>query len=417
MSNTPTQTLKGFRDFLPKEKRTRDFVSTKLKTVFERFGFDPLETPTLEYASLLTGKYGNEADKLLYTFTDSGDREIGLRYDQTVPTARILAQYSQELPKYFRRYQMQNVFRADKPQKGRYREFTQCDIDVFGSTDSVADAEIIACAYFSLAELGFKAPQIVVNDRQVLFTALKAFVTDSVDVFSIIQSVDKLDKKSEADVVAELVKKGLSQEDATKCLQEITSAEPTESLKEILSLVSSLGVPEDTVSFDPTIARGLDYYTGMIFEIKIPEYGAGSIGGGGRYDELIEKLGGTNVPAVGMSFGFDRLVEAVQALSLDGDTEKSAQVLVTLFGAELTPKSLEVAAQLRASGISTEVYPNQDEKLGKQFAYADKRQIPQVIVVGPNEIKNKTVVLKSMESGEQTEMTVDDAIRMLLDLQ
>ncbi|MFZ1721909.1 MAG: histidine--tRNA ligase, partial [Microgenomates group bacterium] len=330
-------------------------------------------------------------------------------------TARVLAQYAHELPKYFRRYQMQNVFRADKPQKGRYREFTQCDIDIFGSTDTVADAEIIACSYFALAELGFKAPRIVVNDRQVLFATLSPFVTEIVDVFSIIQSVDKLDKKSESDVAAELVKKGLSPENATLCLQEITSAEPTESLKEILSHVAALGVPEDVVSFEPTIARGLDYYTGMIFEIKIPEYGAGSVGGGGRYDELIEKLGGNSVPAVGIAFGFDRLVEAVQVLALDSKTEKAADVLVTLFGAELTPKSLEVAAKLRAQGISAEIYPNQDEKLGKQFAYADKRQIPQVIVLGPNEINNKTVVLKSMETGEQTEMTVEDAIRLLQD--
>lgn len=165
----PLQTLKGFRDFLPEEKRNRNFVMEKIKETFEKFGFEPLETPTLEYSSLLLGKYGDEADKLVYTFEDRGGREIGLRYDQTVPTARVLAQYQNELPRYFRRYQMQNVFRADKPQKGRYREFTQCDIDIFGSTASTTDAEIVACTYEAFKNVGFDNLEIRFNDRQLLF--------------------------------------------------------------------------------------------------------------------------------------------------------------------------------------------------------------------------------------------------------
>src|SRR3989344_5010964 len=181
------QTLKGFRDFLPEEKRKRDFVAQKIKEIFELFGFEPLETPTLEYATLLLGKYGKEVDKLLYTFKDRGDRELALRYDQTVPTARILAQYQSILPKYFRRYQIQNVFRADKPQKGRYREFTKCDIDIFNSTSPVADAEIIATTYFAFKNVGYPEIKLYINDRQTLFRYLKPYKSKSLNIFSIIQ--------------------------------------------------------------------------------------------------------------------------------------------------------------------------------------------------------------------------------------
>src|SRR3989338_8552311 len=192
------QTLKGFRDFLPAEKRARDFVQGKVTETFIRFGFEPVEPPTLEYASLLLGKNGKEADKLVYSFTDRGEREVALRYDQTVPTARLLSQYQNELPKYFRRYQIQNVFRADKPQKARYREFTQCDCDIFGSSSSLADAEILAVFAAVYQDLGFKKIIIAVNDREELIAALQPFTTDSVSVFSIIQSIDKLDKMSQA---------------------------------------------------------------------------------------------------------------------------------------------------------------------------------------------------------------------------
>ena len=187
---TTIQTLKGFRDFLPSEAKKRQYVAAKIQAVFERFAFVPLMTPTLEYASLLLGKYGDEADKLVYTFEDRGGRQVGLRYDQTVPTARILSQYQNELPKYFRRYQIQNVFRADKPQKGRYREFTQCDCDIFGSTSSLADAELLATIDAVFKELGFASVQIEINDRRLLVDALSPFTTPEIYVYSIIQSID-----------------------------------------------------------------------------------------------------------------------------------------------------------------------------------------------------------------------------------
>ena len=219
--SSPVQTLKGFRDFLPAEKRKRDYVMAKMRTVYERFGFEPIETPTLEYADLLLGKYGDEADKLVYHFQDRGERDIALRYDQTVPTARILYQYQSELPRYFRRYQIQNVFRADKPQKGRYREFTQSDCDIFGSTDPIADAEVLAVFYAVYTELGLDSVSIEVNDRETLFSVLTPFATTQAPVLSLTQTIDKLDKQTPAEVTTELVRKGLTKTAAEQLLSEL----------------------------------------------------------------------------------------------------------------------------------------------------------------------------------------------------
>src|SRR3989338_11438730 len=243
------QTLKGFRDFLPDEKRKRDFVAQKIIEVFERFGFEPLETPTIEYASLLLGKYGKEADKLIYSFKDRGGRDLSLKYDQTVPTSRILIQYQNTLSRYFRRYQIQNVFRAEKPQKGRYREFTQCDIDIFGTTEPLSDAEIIACTYQAFKNLGFDTVKIKINDRAILFDSLDQFASDKVSVLSVIQSIDKLDKMSQEFVVAELIKKGLSDQIAEKIITSINKATISANLKQIISITNQLGIPREDILF------------------------------------------------------------------------------------------------------------------------------------------------------------------------
>lgn len=409
MTKTNLQTLKGFRDFLPEEKRNRDYVEKKISEVFERFGFEPLETPTLEYASLLLGKYGDEADKLVYSFTDRGEREIALRYDQTVPTARILAQYQGQLPKYFRRYQIQNVFRADKPQKGRYREFTQCDIDIFGSTSTLADSEILACSYFAYKELGFKEIALNLNDRQTLMANLTPFTTDKVDVFSLIQTIDKLDKKTQVKVVAELVEKGLAEEQAKLALTTLQTTGPSDNLKAIIDGAIKLGVDEKSLVFNPFLARGLDYYTGMIFEILLPEYGGSSSGGGGRYDKLIDNLGGVDVPAVGVAFGFDRTVEAAVALGLLPENKSTSQILVSVFDEQLLPESLQVADQLREAKIKTELYPAID-KLGKQFKYADQKKIPFVVIIGEEEKNENLIVLKDMSTGQQFKLTLQELI-------
>ncbi len=400
MKNQQVQTLKGFRDFLPAEKRARDFVQSKMTEVFKRFGFEPVETPTLEYASLLLGKYGDEADKLVYSFTDRGEREVALRYDQTVPTARVLSQYQNELPKYFRRYQVQNVFRADKPQKGRYREFTQCDFDIFGSKDPIADAEILACSYQSLAAIGFKKIEVRVNDRQTLISTLSPFVTDAVDVFSLIQTIDKLDKQTSAEVETELVAKGLAASNAAAVLKALQSVKISDGLQTIMELTAALGVPQSALVFTPTLARGLDYYTGMIFEMIVPESGAGSCGGGGRYDNLINELSGSNIPAVGVGLGFDRIVEAAKTLDLLPKEMSGLDVLVTVFSPELRGESAKVAQLLRAQGKKTQIYPGAGS-IGKQLKYADQIGAKFAAIIGEEEIKSNSYILKDMVSGEQ----------------
>ncbi len=409
---TQLQTLIGFRDFLPPEKRAREYVTATIKKVFELSGFAPIETPTLEYSSLLLGKYGDEADKLIYSFADKGDRQVGLRYDQTVPTARVLAQYQNELPKFFRRYQIQNVFRADKPQKGRFREFTQCDCDIYGITSSVADAEILTVYYRVYEALGIDSIVLEINDRATLMQTLSPFATTDVSVFSIIQSIDKLDKLSEGDVLAELVAKGLSPEAAEGVLTNLQKAEMSSNLQQIVANCISLGVPRGVLKWNPNLARGLDYYTGLIFEGKIPEYSVGSVGGGGRYDNLIGELSGQNIPAVGFGIGFDRTVEAVQLLGKLPENLSPTKVLVTLMNEQTLDQSLETATFLRNSNIATEIYPEID-KLGKQFKLASQKNIPWVVVLGESEQAQNKVALKNMETGEQNSVSLEELLRIV----
>lgn len=424
------QTLKGFRDFLPEEKRKRDFVMGKIRETFEIYGFEPLETPTLEYASLLLGKYGDEVDKLLYTFEDRGGRQVGLRYDQTVPTSRMLVQYKEELPKYFRRYQMQNVFRADKPQKGRYREFTQCDIDIFGSTSPLADAEILAATYFAYKNIGFKEIFFNINSRADIRNIMDTFSTYDLRgkkdqqspmiwkkrVNEFLQSVDKLEKKSEKEIIDELVGKKFPRDYVVEILNTLKERSNkvymSPELKKVVSLAQNLGVPNDVFKYSPLMVRGLDYYTGMIFEVLIPQYKVGSVGGGGRYDELINDLSGVNVPAVGIAFGFDRMVEAADELELIPRDNIGTQVMVTIFNEDLVEKSLQVANKLRASEIKTEVYPNPD-KLSTQLKEANNKSVPYVVIIGPDEVEKNEVRLKDMENKTEEVLKLDQVISRL----
>ncbi len=404
------QTLKGFRDFLPYEKRQRDFVVGKIKEVFELFGFEPLETPTLEYADLLLGKYGEEADRLVYTFKDKGGRMIGLKYDQTVPTARVLAQYKNQLPKFFRRYQIQNVFRAEKPQKGRFREFTQCDIDIFGTKSEIADAEILACSYFAYKNIGFKNVKLLINSRKVLYGALSPFASEKVSVNSITQTIDKIDKKTEEEVLEELAKRGV--DEPKDALNSIKSAKPDENLKNIFNILHNYGISKEDCLFNPLIARGLDYYTGMVFEVKIPDYSSNSVGGGGRYDNLIGGLSGVEIPAVGFALGFDRTVEAAVKLGLINQTTAPSKVLVTLFSESLLDKSIEALNCLRKAKIPSEIYPLVD-KIGNQIKYADKKSVPYVVIVGEEEARNGKVSLKKLASGESKVISLDELSRLI----
>ena len=391
------QTLKGFRDFLPETAIARQLVVGKIKATFERFGFDPLETPALEYAETLMGKYGSETDKLLYLFEDNGKRKVGLRYDQTVPLSRVVAQYP-ELPKPFKRYQIQPVWRAENTQKGRFREFLQCDIDTVGTNSPVADAEIIDCTLATARELGFSGLTMSVNDRTI-FDDLKLTKKE-------ITVIDKLEKIGEEQVLNELERKDI--------LDELEQTKPTERLWKIFEALKKLGYRENVdFRFDPYLARGLDYYTSTIFELKSSLYLAGSLAGGGRYDNLIGQFTGRNEPAVGIAFGFDRMIEAMDELKLLPSIKTQTTALVTIFSTDLLGSSLSLTSSLRSEGIDTEIYMDAEAKLDKQLKYADKKGIPYVIIQGPEEVSKNVVKLKNMATKEQEELTVGQIIRKL----
>lgn len=396
------QNLKGFRDFLPQEKRKKDFVINKLIKVFELFNFQPLETPTLEYADLLLGKYGQEADKLIYTFEDKGGRKIALKYDQTVPSARILYQYKNQLPKFFRRYQIQNVFRAEKPQKGRYREFTQCDIDIFGTNCLIADAEILTVTYFSFLKLGLSKIKILINDRKILFNVLQKYTNSNVNIFSLIQSIDKIEKIGEEEVIKELEKKGLPPKTSQLAINELKEAKITKNLEEIINYAVNLGVKKETLIFSPSLARGLDYYTDTIIEVISEDFKEGSLAGGGRYNDLIKKISGIDIPAVGLSFGLDRIILLMENLNLFPRLFEK-KLLITIFNEKTIQFSLEIANKMRNLGLKTEIYP-QFDKLEKQLKYADKNKFEFVIIYGEEEIKNQKIKIKKMKERTQEEI-------------
>lgn len=412
-SKIKPQTLKGFRDFLPKEMAIRNYVKNTLIEIFENYGFLPLETPTLEYASVLKGKYSNETDdKLGYFFKDNGDREIGLRYDLTIPVAKVLAMYSNEIQLPFKRYQIQPVWRAENTQKGRYREFIQCDIDIFGTTSPVADAEIISIIYAGTQKLNFKNAVIKINSRTVLSEILtKSGVKDNQN--SILQSLDKLDKINEIGVKNELTSKGLSSTQIDNLFKYIKEAKPDENLKVVLNNLKSLGVPDSAYIFDPTLVRGGDYYTGTIFEVSVDEPKVGSIGGGGRYDNLVSTLGGPQIPAVGFSFGFERVVDVIQELNLLPEINGSKiKILVANFGPETETNILNLVSTLRNQNISSIIYPDSD-KLGKQIKYADNMGINYLAIIGTDEAKNNQIMLKNLKTTEQKLVSLDELTKIL----
>ena len=392
------QTLKGFRDFLPSEAKKRQFVINTLKKVFESYGFEPLETPALEYEEILLGKYGDEGDKLMYRFVDNGKRKVALRYDQTVPLARVVAQYQNELPMPFKRYQIQPVWRAENTQKGRFREFLQCDIDTVGASSPLADAEIIVIAAKSLEKLGLKNYKIRVGDRKLFEGIPQAAIT----------IIDKLKKVGLEKVKAELKTKGLDE----KIFDKVKNSKPSPEIELILGIAQEMGVA-DKVYFDPALARGLDYYTGMILEAEIDGFDAGSVGGGGRYDKLIGMFAGKDIPAVGFAFGFDRLMEAMEELNLFPKDLQTTKVLVTVFSEELKQQALDCSMKLRESGVTTELYLDENAKMEKQLKYADKKQIPYVVIIGPDEVTNNKVTIRNMKTREQKTIKPQELISQL----
>lgn len=401
------QTLKGFRDFLPVNARKRQYVIDALKKVFESYGFEPLETPALEYEEVLTGKYGAEGDKLMYKFKDNGDRKVALRYDQTVPLARVVAQYQNDLPMPFKRYQIQNVWRADNTQKGRYREFMQVDADIVGSYSPLSDAEIISVLNSSLKSLGFKKFKILINDRKVFSNLVEENIISKEEMASVIRAVDKIKKIGEEEVVREISNAGITMEKAKQILQTILSQEKTDAIRDIANYLESLNISKDVFQFESTLARGLDYYTGLIMEVEIDGYDVGSIAGGGRYDNLIGVFAGRDIPAVGFSFGFDRIIEAMEELDLFPKDLSKNNVFVAFSNSELQKKALEVTTKLRDKGVNAEYYL-EDTTLEKQLKYADKKQIPFCIIV-----EEDTLKFKNMQERTQEDLSLEEIIKKL----
>jgi len=386
MEKAKLQPLKGFRDFLPEQAKKREFVINTLKKVFSSYGFEPLETPTLEYTETLLRKYGNETEKLIYQFEDKGGRNIGLRYDFTVPLARVIAS-NPNLPLPFKRYQIGPIWRAEKPQAGRFREFCQADIDIVGTKNILAEAEIINCALGVMEKLGFRNYSMEINDRQIFQDAgfsLKA-----------ITELDKKEKEGTEPFLKQLMAEGKTEKQAQEIYQKIIKTKKTKALEDLFSLLD-----KKYVSFKPTLARGLDYYNSVIFELRISQYGNLSVGGGGRYDNLIGQFAKKDIPATGFSFGIDRLIEAMEQQNLFKNISSNSQFLVTIFSPEYLEKSIEMSNLLRQKKMSVEVYLN-DDKLKKQIKYADKKGIKYVIILGPDEVKEKKVTIKDLSTGSQ----------------
>lgn len=407
------RTLPGFRDFLPEQMRVRNKVMDIFREIFEKYGFQPLETPALEYQDILLGKYGAEAEKLMYTFKDNGNRDVGLRYDLTVPAARVLAQYP-NLPKPFKRYQIQPAWRAEKPQKGRYREFTQCDIDTFGTTSPLADAEIIAVIQECLAKVGFTKFTIRINSRQVLFAIMEKSGIPKEKYLTIIQSIDKLDKKPEKEVASELAEKGCNPTMVTNIFQNLKGAVMDGNLNQIFDYLEKFKVPVDSYKFDPTLARGLDYYTDAIFETVVTEPKIGSITGGGRYDKLIGQFTGTDTPAVGTTIGLDRVCDVISETNLWPNLPKATtKALITIFSPELLGKSFAINSLCYQSKIPVEIYLDPAVKLEKQLKYADQKGIPFAIIIGPEEAAKGLVTIKNLSTKSQKTIPQDEVIKEL----
>lgn len=440
---------KGTRDFSPVEMAKRNYIFNTIKDVYALFGYQQIETPSMENLSTLMGKYGEEGDKLLFKILDSGNFladvkpeelteggtprlaaricEKGLRYDLTVPFARFVTMHREEITFPFKRYQIQPVWRADRPQKGRYREFFQCDADVVGSDSLLNEVEICQMIDEVMARFGIRVA-IKMNNRKIL-AGIAEIIGAPELLVDITVAIDKFDKIGIENVNKELAEKGLSAEQIEKLqpiillegsnleklatLKEVLSASETglkgvSELEFILAKVEKLGGTRCQLDIDLTLARGLNYYTGAIFEVKALDTEMGSITGGGRYDNLTGVFGMPGVSGVGISFGADRIYDVLNALNLyPNETLQSTQVLFVTFGSEEQDFALPLLAKLRKAGIRAEVYPEAGAKMKKQMGYANAKQIPYVVVIGSDEMASGMVSLKNMVTGEQVKVAAE----------
>jgi histidyl-tRNA synthetase len=439
-----TTPARGMRDFLPADIRRRQYVIGVIAEIYQGYGFEPLETPAVENIETLTGKYGEEGDRLIFKILKrgedgrSGEADLALRYDLTVPLARVVAQYRGALPKYFKRYQIQPVWRADRPQKGRFREFYQCDVDATGSTAMTVEAELLAAGADVLIRLGFTDFTIRLNHRQLLAAILDAAGVPAALHGTALVSLDKADKIGRDAVATDLAGRGVTEE-AAQALAGALFAGPakgTEANADILARLARFagGLPHGRTAIDeltqiltlsagtaagrhlqidPTLARGLGYYTGAIFEIAVADL-AGSLGGGGRYDDLVGMFLGQRVPACGISLGLERILVVMgeRGMFPAAVERPPADVLVANFDAAAVAETLALAAALRAGAdgtrLAVELFPDV-EKLGKQFKYAADRGVPFVAVMGEAERSAGTVAIKALASGEQVVVPRDAA--------
>ncbi len=414
---------RGMRDILPEQMIRRQYVIDVIRGVFEEFGFEPLQTPALELSEVLTGKYGPDAEKLIYQAGHVGGKEdISLRYDLSVPLCRVVAMHPQ-LPKPFKRYQIDPVWRAERPQKGRYRQFFQCDADTVGTESMLADAENVNLIYQVLTRLGFKQFEININDRK-LITGIGQFAGVSTEQLSgLYRSIDKLDKIGLSGVRAELAENQIPEPvigkllsllqiegDAETVLNALSERlgdsevanEGISELEELSGYLTILGVPEEFYRINVSMVRGLEYYTGPIYETVVEEPKIGSITGGGRYDELIGSFSKQSYPATGTSFGIERIIDVMEEFDMFPSAvgKTVTQVLVTVFDADLAQASLKLATLLRSSGIRTEVYCR-PTRISTQMKYADNKGIPYAVILGSDEVETGTVAVRDLASREQ----------------
>ena len=447
---------KGTRDFGPAAMAKRQFIFENIRQVFQKYGFQQLETPAMENLSTLTGKYGEEGDQLLFKILNSGDflkdishqklelrdskrlasdlSEKGLRYDLTVPFARYVVMNRNEVTFPFKRYQIQPVWRADRPQKGRYREFFQCDADVVGTDSLLCETEIILMTREVFKQLGITDYTIKINHRGIL-SGIAETAGAKANETSLFVAIDKLDKTGEENVKEELRTKGFSESSLTSLFEILNVKGSTTNklallasrfdtcksgkkglrdLQEVLNLLNYYGATDEHVEFDVALARGLSYYTGCIFEVRINKVAIGSVSGGGRYDNLTQAFGDKdNLSGVGFSFGVDRLYDAMEELELfPKETQVSSKVLICHFDEASLIYGLRVLAKLRAAGISSEIYPDH-AKIKKQLDYANKKMVSYSLMVGSEEMESGLLAFKNMATGEQEKLTLEQIISKL----
>jgi len=460
MASIKPSVPKGTRDFSPAEMAKRNFIFDTIKSVFRKYGYQQIETPAMENLSTLTGKYGDEGDKLMFKILNSGDfwseaesrkqkdqsfeyssknltsaiSEKALRYDLTVPFARYVVQHQNEITFPFKRFQVQPVWRADRPQKGRYREFFQCDADVVGSDSLLNEAEFILIYDEALSKLGLKDFTIKINNRKIL-SGIAELIDKADNIVDLTVAIDKLDKIGFDGVVKELIERGFTEADIEKIkpviLLQGTNDEKLASLRKALStsVIGLQGCQEIETVFnylqhcklqtahcelDITLARGLNYYTGAIFEVKTNEVAMGSIGGGGRYDDLTGMFGLKDLTGAGISFGADRIYDVMEELNLFPETtNESTKVLICCFDKEGEQYALPLLQQLRSQNINAELYPA-GGKIKKQMDYANNKQIPYVILIGSDEMQSGLLSFKNMATGEQQKLNAQQIVSVLL---